>query len=290
MRAETEGRIVDALTQLNFTATDARVYIALLKGAPATGYEISARSGLPRSAIYAVLRKLEASGLINAIGQEPARYVPLPPERLLKLLGSRFQRNLTQLKDSLKGIRGTAAEAPTWTLHGYPAMLEQAEHLIDNAKTVLFGSLWGRETQALAAHLRKAHKRGVDIILFSFTPLPEGVGRVYSYAIPEEKLEPYWDHKIVLAADHKRALVGGAEQNEHTQAVITEVPALIEVATSNLILDLTLFGQRHAIDMTDVMAKLIKNIAPIDQLMSDAAKQQKQATGRTIKAKTKTKR
>jgi sugar-specific transcriptional regulator TrmB len=144
LRAETEGRIVDALTQLNFTATDARAYIALLKGAPATGYEISARSGLPRSAIYTVLKKLEASGLINAIQQEPARYVPLPPERLFELLESRFQRNLGQLKESLKGLRGKAAEAPTWTIHGYPAMMEQAEQLIGSAKTVLFGSLWGR--------------------------------------------------------------------------------------------------------------------------------------------------
>jgi len=279
LRAETEGRIVDALTQLNFTATDARAYIALLKGAPATGYEISARSGLPRSAIYTVLRKLESSGLINAIGQEPARYVPLPPERLLELLESRFQRNLTSLKDSLKGLRGAAAEAPTWTLHGYPAMLEQAEHLIETAKTTLFGSLWGRETQALSAHLRKASKRGLDVILFSFTPLPDGVGKVYSYSIPEEKLEPYWDHKIVLVADHQRALIGGAEQNEHTQAVITEVPALIEVATSNLVLDLTLFGQRHHLDMAGVIAKLIRTFAPIDQLASEAAEHHRQAGG-----------
>jgi len=290
LRAETEGRIVDALTQLNFTATDARAYIALLKGAPATGYEISARSGLPRSAIYTVLRKLEASGLINAIGLEPARYVPLPPERLLELLASRFQRNLTSLKSSLKGLKSAAADAPTWTLHGYPAMLEQAEHLIGNAKTTLFGSIWGRETHALASHLRKASKRGVDIILFSFTPLPDGVGRVYSYSIPEEKLEPYWDHKVVLVADHTRALVGGAEQNEHTQAVITEVPALIEVATSNLVLDLTLFGQRHHLDMTDVITKLIKTFAPIDQLISEAAERQSQAPGAMPRPKGKPKR
>jgi sugar-specific transcriptional regulator TrmB len=266
LRAETEGRIVDALTELNFTATDARAYIALLKGAPATGYEISARSGLPRSAIYTVLKKLEASGLINAIQQEPARYVPLPPERLFELLESRFQRNLTQLKDSLKSLRGKTAEAPTWTVHGYPALLEQAEQLIGGAKETLVGSLWGREAMSLAPRFREAVGRDVECIFFSFTPLPEGIGHTYSYGIREEKLEGYWEHKVILVADHTRALIGGAQQTEHTQAVITEVPALIEVAVSNLVLDLTLFGQRHKHDMSDVIAKLIKSFAPIEEL------------------------
>jgi sugar-specific transcriptional regulator TrmB len=266
LRAETEGRIVDALTQLNFTATDARAYIALLKGAPATGYEISARSGLPRSAIYTVLKKLEASGLINAIQQDPVRYVPLPPERLFELLESRFQRNLTQLKDSLKSLRGKTAEAPTWTVHGYPAVLEQAEQLIGGAREVLVGSLWGREAQALAARFREAVARDVELVLFSFTPLPEGIGNTYSYMIREEKLEQYWEHKIILVADHQRALIGSAQETEHTQAVITEVPALIEVSISNLVLDLTLLGQRHKHDMSDVIAKLIKSFAPIEDL------------------------
>jgi sugar-specific transcriptional regulator TrmB len=270
LRAETEGRIVDALTQLSFTGTDARAYIALLKGAPATGYEISARSGLPRSAIYTVLKKLEASGLINAIGQEPARYVPLPPERLFELLESRFQRNLNTLKDSLKSLRGKAAEAPTWTVHGYPAMLEQAEQLIGNAKGILFGSIWEHEAQALANHFSAAVERGVDVILFSFTPLPENIGHTFSYMIREDKLSQYWDHKIILVADHERALIGSAQETEQNQAVITEVPALLEVSTSNLVLDLTLFGQRHEIDCSDVIAKLIKNFAPIEELAKDA--------------------
>jgi sugar-specific transcriptional regulator TrmB len=270
LRAETEGRIVDALTQLNFTATDARAYIALLKGAPATGYEISARSGLPRSAIYTVLKKLEASGLINGIQQEPARYVPLPPERLFEMLESRFQRNLSQLKESLKGLRGKASEAPTWTLHGYPPMLEQAEQVIGSAKTILFGSLWGREASALAHRFREAVERGVEVILFSFTPLPVDLGQTYSYMIREEKLAAYWEHKIVLVADHERALIGGASETEHNQSVVTEVPALIEVATSNLVLDLTLFAQRQRFDPSEVIAKLIKHFAPIEELATES--------------------
>lgn len=275
LRAQTEGRIVDALTQLNFTATDAKAYIALLKGAPATGYEISARSGLPRSAIYTVLKKLEASGLINSVGEDPARYVPLPPERLCELLESRFQRSLTQLKTSLKGLRGRAAEAPTWTVHGYPAMLEQAERLIEGAQTQLCLSVWGREARALSAHLRAAHTRGVDIVVFSFTQLPDGIGEAFSYGIAEEKLEPYWSHKLIAVADKARALIGDAQETEDNQAVITEAPALIETAISNLVLDLTLFGQRHKLNVAPVIEKLTTSFAPIEELLEEADKASK---------------
>ncbi|CAN0598434.1 unnamed protein product, partial [Laminaria digitata] len=43
--SQLEGRIVDAMKQLGFNASDARVYIALLKIHPATGYELATKSG-----------------------------------------------------------------------------------------------------------------------------------------------------------------------------------------------------------------------------------------------------
>ena len=70
------------MKSLGFTATDAKAYLALVKNSPATGYELATRSGVPRSAIYGVLKRLEALGLVNPIQDKPVRYVPLAPERL----------------------------------------------------------------------------------------------------------------------------------------------------------------------------------------------------------------
>ena len=57
-----EGRVVAALKPFGFTATDSRIYLALLRQHPATGYEVAASSGVPRSAIYATLKRLEGMG------------------------------------------------------------------------------------------------------------------------------------------------------------------------------------------------------------------------------------
>ena len=65
--AGTQDRLIRALNQFGFTTSDAKAYMALLKSHPATGYELTASSGIPRSAIYNVLRRLEALNVVNRV-------------------------------------------------------------------------------------------------------------------------------------------------------------------------------------------------------------------------------
>ena len=268
--AAVEGRIVEAMQSHGFTASEAKIYVSLLKNQPATGYELAARSGVPRSAIYSVLRRLQSLGLVNAIQDKPARYVPLTPERLFALLESRFGRSLEALKGSIDDLGGAAAEAVTWTVHGYTSVLEQAERLIGEAEESVHGSLWSREGRRLEPSFARAKAAGKDVILFSFTPLPPGLGQVFSYGIAEEKLQAYWAHKIILVCDDKRVLVGGAEETEETRAVVTEEPAIVEMAVSNLVLDITLYGQRTGIETGPVVTRLTRRLAPVEELVEES--------------------
>jgi len=265
---EVEQQIVAAMKEFAFTANDARVYVALLKHHPATGYELAARSGVPRSAIYTILRRLQGLGLVNAVDEKPARYVPLSPDRLLDLLESRFTRHSKELRSALKQLSGGAQQATTWTVEGYPAMLEQAERLVTSASKSAFVSLWSREAAALQESLADAASRGVDVVLFSFTPIPGAPGRLLSYGLPEAQLERHWPHRILLVTDLGRLLVGGADQTEENRAVLTSEPALVEMALSNLVLDITLFGERTKTPTKDVVAMLTEGMAPVDELLA----------------------
>lgn len=267
---EAEQRIIDAMQALNFTVSDARAYVALLKEHPATGYELAARSGVPRSAIYTVLRRLQSMGLINEIQQKPAKFVPLAPERLYDLLESRFNRNLESLKTSLERLEAPSYDAPTWSLTGYAAMLDQAEALIRNATRSVHASLWRREVLALDGAFKAAIRRGVDVVIFSFNQLPEDPGRVFCYGIDEAELQEHWQHKIILITDHKQLLVGGAEQVEDNRSVVTEETTLIEMAVNNLVLDITLFGQRMESDVSSVVTRLTQHMAPVEDLVHSA--------------------
>lgn len=262
-----DDRIIGTMKLLGFTATDAKAYIALLKEHPASGYELAARSGVPRSAIYNVLRHLQSLGLVNAVQEKPARYVPLSPDRLTELLETRFSQNLDELKGGLDRLVGPAKQAATWTVQGYPAMLEQAQTLIAGSEHDVYLSVWSREALKLVGPLKKARDRGVEVVLFSFTEIPDSYGRVLSYGLDEQDLESYWAHKIIVVSDHRRALLGGAEQSDQNRAVITEEPALVEMAISNLILDVTLFGQRTEQDFSDLLSHLAHKFAPVDDLL-----------------------
>ena len=96
--------LIEVLQELGFTSAEAKIYIALLKLSPATGYELAARSNVPRSAIYGVLKRLENQGLVNAAGRESVCWVALPPADLEKVLEARFTKRLRGLKTSLESL------------------------------------------------------------------------------------------------------------------------------------------------------------------------------------------
>ncbi len=267
LRGGVEDRVVTAMKELGFTVTDAKAYVALLKSHPATGYELAARSGVPRSAVYNVLKRLEGLGLVTAVQEKPAKYRPLPPAHLMDLVESRFNRTIGDLRESFENLATPTTEAATWTLQGYGAMLEQSRALIEGSKTSLYASLWGREADRLGSPLRRVVESGVEVVLFSFNPLPADTGRHFSYGIAEHQLEKYWAHKVIMISDNARALVGGAEETEDNRVVVTEEMALVEMALSNLVLDITLYGQRHDLDTAEVVSRLTVHLAPVEELV-----------------------
>ena len=263
-----EERIVVAMKELGFTASDARCYLTLLKTSPATGYELAASSGVPRSAIYTVLNRLLSRGLVNLIQKKPARYVPLSPDRLFELIQSSFTRHLDELKDSISRLDKRSHEAKTWTIHGYSATMDMARSMIDGSKQCVHLSIWRREAQRLADPLRRLVSSGIEVVLFSFNQLPDDLGKVLSYGIHEADLEPYWPHKLILVADRARVLVGGVEDSEESQALVSEEPAVVEMAISNLVLDITLLGQRTGKDTSEVITGLTEYLAPLEDMVN----------------------
>ena len=265
---QAEDRVVAVMKRFGYTGTDARTYIAVLRHHPATGYELAARGGVPRSAIYGVLKRLEQAGLVNAVKGKPARYVPLPPDRLIQHLETRFARDIEDFRGAVSSVSGPEVEALTWTVKGYEAQLAEAERLIDTAEHSIVCSLWRKEALHLQPALLRAQERGVDVTAFSFTRLPDNLGTVLSYGIEEEKLQIHWSRRLVFVVDRAQLLVGEADGRQLDRAVVSEEMVLIEMAVANLVLDITLYAERKGIDVTQTVARLTQRLAPIDQLLT----------------------
>jgi len=269
----TRDDILESLTALGFSTNEARAYRNLLVDSPATGYEIAQRAGIPRSAIYAVLKRLEDDGLVARVEETPARYAPLPPSDLMGVLRRRFDGSLKSLDESIRRMRPPPPPVDLWNVGGYDEVLDRAESLIQSAQAFIFTSIWRRESDRLQPALEAAAKRKVKLITFSFCALEGIPGRVYSYGLDEKDLEAFWKHKMILVVDHARTLMGSTEPADKSEAVVTGHPAIIEVALNNIALDITLLSQRKRVDATESMVDMLgERLGSLDPLVAKQAR------------------
>ena len=105
--------IVLLLSEVGLTRNEALAYLALLEDSDEqglTGYEVAARSGIPRSAVYTVMRKLESSRAAFSTGEKPARYRATEPRSLLADMRRSFQGRIENLEERLDPAMEPAAE------------------------------------------------------------------------------------------------------------------------------------------------------------------------------------
>ncbi|HHE55662.1 MAG TPA: TrmB family transcriptional regulator [Caldithrix abyssi] len=253
-----ETKLMERLRALGFTTYESKAYITLLKNNPSTRYELSKNSGVPRSAIYDVIKKLETLGAVNALYTSPEKYVPLPPDQLLGLLERQFKERLEDARKALEQFDTEIEPGHLWNIVGYQNMLHKAREMISNAKETIFLSIWDRECKKLKEDLDAAHDRGIRIIAFSFTPLDLKVEEKYSYNIPEKELLNIWERKIILVVDQSQLLMGEADDRYTKKTAWTDNKAIVDIATNHIILDITLYGIRMKEDVSQSVVAMQK--------------------------------
>lgn len=244
--------ITKKMADLGFTQYEARAYVCLLQNFPATRYEISKRSGIPRSAIYDVIQRLEQMGAVNAISAKPEKYVPLPPDKFIELLENRYKNKIELFYESVSDLQVDLESENLWNITGYQNLILKAKEMISNAREEVYLSTWNREIQELKQELKEAVDRGVKLVIFSFTRTVK-FGLVYSYGLDEKELEKAWDHKIILVRDREELLMGEANKQYPRKAAWTQNKAIVMIAANHIVLDLTLYGLRVGVDVRNVV-------------------------------------
>jgi sugar-specific transcriptional regulator TrmB len=264
-----EPDVVSALVAMGFSLNESRAYRALLLESPATGYEVGVRAQIPRSAVYGVLRRLVAVGAARAIAGTPERFAGAPPQEVLTLLRKRFDGQAGALEEAIRELDATPAAPDAFSVRGYARVLEEAERLIAGAEDRVVLSGWPREVERLVGELKKAAKRRVYVVTFSHAALPKLPGEVFSYELEQDALEAFWKHRLIVVADDARTLIAATEGTDKDDGVVSETPAIAEVATSQVALDITLLAQRQKRDVQHVMARMLGHrVGRLDTLLA----------------------
>ncbi len=252
-----EKEIIDLLSEFGLAANLGKTYVALLDNNPATGYEVCTKSGVPRSAIYSVLSKLESLGMVNSIGKSPKRYVPIPPSGLLEHFSQLHSDRMNLLTDALENLDTKSEAFDFWHIHGYRNLILKMRESISKANNKIFLSIWAKELLQLESELIEAEKRRVAISIFSFTKLNRHFGNTISYDLDEGKLEKVWNPKIILVADQDITIMGGTNTKNGNRAIWTNNSAITEIATNHIILDITLAAQRLKFDPNPIVKPMM---------------------------------
>src|SRR5258708_30218061 len=121
------------LTPFGFTATESRVYGALLRLGPSTGYSVAHRSRLARANSYGALEGLVTRRAATRLPGRPARYRATDPQALLAQLAAAQGEALERLGRALQDL-GQGPEPQTRALEGAPAIANLILQLVARAE------------------------------------------------------------------------------------------------------------------------------------------------------------
>ena len=99
-----EEMLAAQLMEVGLTRNEALAYLTLLaddSGQGLTGYEVAARSGIPRSVVYTTLGKLENNGAAFGWGDKPARFVATAADAFIEGRRLETRTRLDALETSL---------------------------------------------------------------------------------------------------------------------------------------------------------------------------------------------
>ncbi|MFJ9500140.1 TrmB family transcriptional regulator [Brevibacillus centrosporus] len=224
--------IYKELQRLGFSQYECKAYIGLLKHHPITGYEISKRTGVPRSMIYEVVGKLVEKGAVYIVPSEPVTYSPLPARELIARQRRQFEQSFDYLEKELAAMESEREVDVIKRIDGDELVIAEMKELIGNAKAELWLSIWEPQVPFIQTQIDGCCDEGIDVFTVLFGKAETRVGNTYhhDYMSPEVAEERMGGRLTIAARDVEEVLIGNFAPGKSAWAVKTRDPALVLVA------------------------------------------------------------
>ncbi len=203
--------IVEKLKTLGFTSYEAKVYIALLKKYPATGYEVSQMANIPQSRAYDALKSLMNEKVVVGDNEKPQRFSPVKPKELTQRFKRKMNSTIEYLEKKLPDVKDDYTE-PIHTISGYENIIPKVQELINNAKKSIYIEIWAEDFKLIEEELKNAYNREVDIKIVGYGGVKTIFGMLYNHAGGKELETGLHSRLIYLLCDSHEALFGRIEK------------------------------------------------------------------------------
>lgn len=234
--------LIGLLKDLGFTEYEGKVYLALLKGPPATAYAVARDSGVPRSKVYGVLEGMVGRGVAFVSHGEQTRYAPLPPRELVHARRREAEVVLSAAEEGLEGYAETDV-APDddriWDIKGREEILGRLRELVGRAEERLLLQVWSEDARELTTELAGAAGRGVEVTVVAYGDPGYPFARVYLHDPGPEVITPeYGGRWIILSADAREIVAGVVFPEDVARAAWSAHPGIVMPITEQVKHDL----------------------------------------------------
>jgi len=245
--------LVSSLMSIGFTEYESKVYLALLRENPATGYQISKAAGVPRSMVYEALGRLSARGaVLSTEDKRGTLYRPLPPDVLLDRYEQEYRDLMGDLRSGLMALYAAPEEGRFWSISGRNAVIAYAAQMIQRAQSEVLLTLADPELDALRADIQSACQRGVTVSALLTGEGELDCGRTARHPRPESEIQGLTE-VLVIVADKREALI--ANTGPDVTATVTSNRNLVLIARQFVWMEL--FAQRICARLgDDLLAQL----------------------------------
>jgi HTH-type transcriptional regulator, sugar sensing transcriptional regulator len=245
--------LLEQLSALGLTEYEAKVYLALLSENPATGYQISKSSGVPRSMVYEALGRLEARGAaLKSEDEKATLYRPVSPAVLLDRYEREARERAARLRHELLPLYNREESGRLWNFSGRREALAYAADLIDGAQHELMLVLTDADVEALQGRLEAAHARGVSLGVMITGDSAFDLGQVVRHPKRETELH-HMVETLIVVRDEREFLIASGHQI--SSATVTTNLNMVLIARQFIWMEL--FAQRIFAQLgPDLLARL----------------------------------
>ncbi|MDD3437354.1 MAG: helix-turn-helix domain-containing protein [Candidatus Gastranaerophilales bacterium] len=247
--------IIENLKELGFNTYEAKVYLALLKKYPATGYEISRIANIPQSRTYDTLKVLEKEKIVTPNNSKPVTYTPIKPKALTKRFKRKLNSTLDFLDKNLPNIKDDYTE-PIMSISGNINVREKIIEVIQHAKKEIFIEVWSQDFKFIEPYLLDAYNRGLEIKIVGYDNFKSHFGLIFEHGYAKEIEASLGGRMIIIAIDNETGLFGSTHsvKEENVQVIYTENTGIVFLLKEFIVHDM------YLIDVETNLSEQIKTV------------------------------
>ena len=213
--------LIEKLKDIGFNTYEAKVYIALLKKFPATGYEVSKLANIPQSRTYDTLKVLEEKNIVTSTDGKSKEYTPIKPKQLTSSYLKKMNSTVNYLDKHLPDVKEHYNE-PIVTISNKKSIQEKIIEVIQNAKKEIYIEVWSEDFKLFEQELLNAYNRNVEVRIVGYDNFSSRFGMVFEHAFARDIELSLGGRMIIIAVDDNEGIVGkmSSLKNDITESEI----------------------------------------------------------------------